>query len=66
MTAAPICFKGSDGDPIEIGYCTKHQDLAKRYGDGSWACWWECTVMTTGEHDDRDFVPLVAATKDTE
>ena len=64
--ASPVTFKDSDGDPIEVGYCAKHLDLAKRYRDGSWACWWECTVEADGGHQDRDFIPLEAALKDTE
>ena len=62
--ASPVTFKDAGGDPIEVGYCAKHLDLAKRYSDGSWACWWECTVEASGDHQDRDFIPLEALLKD--
>lgn len=43
----------------EIGWCTKHQDLARRFSDGSQSCWWEAIVEANGYHDDGDFMPLL-------
>lgn len=39
----------------EIGWCRRHNDLAKRYEDGSWGCWWECVVEHQGDHAESDF-----------
>lgn len=53
------------GYTFEVGICKKHMDLAKRYDDGSWGCWWECTVESDGEHDDSDFIPMAQFMEDT-
>ena len=50
---------GIQRDGYLVGWCAKHDDLARRWPDGSWGCWWECTVESSGHHDESDFVRLV-------
>jgi len=59
QTAARGIFMGPDG--FEVGWCVKHDDLARRWHDGSWGCWWELSVEASGGHSDSDFVPLLDA-----
>lgn len=40
---------------FEPGWCKKHNDLARRWPDGSWSCWWECSVELDGRHQPEDF-----------
>ena len=51
------------GKPIEFGWCSKHDDLAKLYEDGGMSCWWESVVEANGYHVDSDFVAGVLVSK---
>ena len=40
----------------EIGWCPVHNELARRYGDGSASCWWASIVESSC--DVPGFIPL--------
>ena len=53
--------EGRNEEPYELGWCAEHQDVARRWPDGSWGCWWESIVEADGHHQPSDFRPLAEA-----